>query len=247
MDQIRHALLTAVAVAALACGGTINVDRQAPGPTPVAVDPAPPAIASPGPTVAVRTTGPEITEVFCGTLSPNTILSGQGSGSNVVELRPATSERTGAISSTRFGWTDPPPFGTYVCVSLALGAPFSGFRSAIAPGDSAYIAEIVPTGFVLPPSCRYVGLPTVPENEPAVIWKFDCGVSANRDARGALRAAFTQQGWISCASGLATEIWRKDLSRLTIAEGSGSPNEYPTMTQRLFYTGGGGPANAGCP
>ena len=151
---------------------------------------------------------------------------------------------------TRFGgWVsaDRPVLGTYVCAWLTQGAPMGGFESQVRPGEPGYIAHVLPNGFVLPQGCAYIGLPTADAEALAVSWKVDCGATANRNARGTLSPSFTQQGWVSCASGLASEIWRKDTSRLTVAEGSGAPGEYPTLTQRLFYTGGGGPANAGCP
>ncbi len=207
------------------------------------------------PASAATTTAPPKTndattmDLFCGVLSENTITSGQGSGPNTFELRPATSVRTGTIGSARFGgWASPdrPALGTYVCVWLRQGAPMGGFRSRVRSGEPAYIAEILPNGLILPQGCAYVGIPTTDRDGVSVIWKVDCGATANRDARGTLGPAFTQQGWTSCGSGLASEIWRQDTSRLTVSEGSGSPGEYPTLTQRLYYIGGGAPTGAGC-
>ena len=202
------------------------------------------------PTTPTKTNNPTTNDLFCGVLTENTITSGQGSGPNTFELRPTTSVRTGTLGSARFGgWlsVDRPALGTYVCVWLGQGAPIGGFESQVRSGDPGYIAEILPNGFALAQGCAYVGQATSEPDGLAVIWKVDCGAIANRSARGTLAPAFKQQGWSSCASGLASEIWRKDTSRLTVSEGSGSPGEYPTLTQRLYYTGGGGPSNAGCP
>ena len=205
------------------------------------------------PTVAATTATPAANvnnDLFCGELSPNTIASGQGSGPNTFELRPTTSLRTGTVGSVRFGgWITPdrPALGTYVCAWLVRGAPIFGFQSRVFAADPGYIAEILPNGFALPQGCAYVGRPTSDADGGAVLWKVDCGTVPNRSIRGTLAPAFTQQGWVSCASGLATEVWRKDTSRLTVLEGSGAAGEYPSLTQRLYLTGGGGPPNAGCP
>ncbi len=216
---------------------SVGIGTQSPTPSPALATSAQPSAA----------VGKDL---FCGVLAANTITSGQGSGPNTFELRPATSARTGTIGSTRFGgWVsaDRPGLSTYVCVWLIQGAPMGGFESQVRAGESGYIAQILPNGFALAQGCTYIGTPTSDAEALAVTWKVDCGATANRDARGMLRIAFTQQGWVSCASGLASEIWRKDTSRLTVSEGSGAPGEYPMLTQRLYYTGGGGPANAGCP
>ena len=236
MKCLLRAVVPAILLAS--CGSTAG--------TPL---PAPTANT---PTVAALTATPvagTTNDLFCGELSSNTITSGQGSGPNTFELRPTTSVRTGTVGTVRFGgWTvDRPALGTYVCVWLAQGAPISGFQSQVRPGDAGYIADVLPNGLALPQSCAYIGRPTSESEGLAVLWKVDCGAAPNRSIRATLAPAFTQQGWVSCANGLATEIWRKNTSRLTVAEGSGAPSEYPMLTQRLYLNGGGGPANAGCP
>lgn len=87
----------------------------------------------------VKVNDPNTKDLFCGPLAENTITSGQGSGPNTFELRPATSVRTGALSSARFGgWvsSDRPALGTYVCVWLLQGAPMGGFESQVRPGEA---------------------------------------------------------------------------------------------------------------
>jgi hypothetical protein len=198
-------------------------------------------------TPVAKTFDPTRNDLYCGALSENRITSGQGSGPNTFELRPTTSVRTGTVGSVLFGgWIAPdrPSLGTYVCVWLSQGVPMAGFESQVPSGQPGYIAEILPNGFALPQNCAYVGLPTSEGDGVSVVWKVDCGATANRSARATLAPALTQQGWTSCASGLASEIWRKSTSRLVIAEGSGAAGEYPTMTQRLYPTV---PNNAGCP
>lgn len=242
--------LIAIIIGVLVALGAFRSPAPAASPSPsVAIStqsptPSPPVAPSAQPSAAVGK------DLFCGVLAANTVTSGQGSGPNTFELRPATSLRTGTVGSTRFGgWVsaDRPALGTHVCAWLLQGAPMGGYESQVRPGESGYIAQILPNGLALPQGCAYVGPPTSDAEGLAVSWKVDCGAAANRDARGMLGSAFTQQGWVSCGSGLANEIWRKDTSRLRVSEGSGAPGEYPTLTQRLFYTGGGGPANTGCP
>jgi hypothetical protein len=122
-----------------------------------------------------------------------------------------------------------------VCAWLEQGAPISGFQSQVLPGEAGYIAEILPNGFALPQGCAFVGRPAAGADGISVVWKVDCGATANRDARGTLAPAFTAQGWTLCGSGLANATWRKDVLRLTVSEGSGAPGEYPMLTQRPNY------------
>lgn len=240
MKWLLRGVLPAILLAS--CGGNVGT----PAPAPAANTQTVAAATS---TPLLKTYDPTTNDLFCGVLSENSITSGQGSGPNTFELRPTTSVRTGTFGSVRFGgWTTPdrPALGTYACVWLSRGVPMGGFLSKVGSGEPGYIAEILPNGFTLPQSCAYVGQATSENGGLAVVWKVDCGATANRGARAMLGPTLTQQDWTSCASGLATEIWRKDTSRLTVAEGSGAPGEYPMLTQRLYLNGGGGPSNAGC-
>lgn len=235
MNIRRTFLLAALLVAS--CGDSAGT--AAPAPTSMTITPT--AAAAPSIT---KTNDASLYELSCGVLSANSITTGQGSGANTFELRPSTNLRAGTLGSTLFGgWVSPdrPALGTYVCVSLGRGAPMAGFLSQVLSGEPGYIAAVLPNGLALPQGCAYVGLPTTDADAVAVTWKADCGATANRDARGTLGPAFIQQGWSSCANGLATEIWRKDTSRLTVSEGTGAPGEYPTLTQRRVLTGGGCP------
>ena len=88
-----------------------------------------------------------------------------------------------------------------------------------------------PMGFVLPATCSYAGSPVVGSDSSQ--WRFDCGVVANRDARGALASAFERQGWSSCGAGLGNVTWKNADLRLSVSEGSGvtAPDGLPTLTQ----------------
>ena len=206
--------------------------------------------SSPGAATSITTsptkTNSAITQdLFCGVLSVNTIASGQGSGANTFELRPTGSVRTGTVGSARFGgWVsaDRPALGTYVCVWLEQGAPMGGFLSQVRAGETGYITDLLPNLFALPTGCAYVARPTTDDDQVTVRWQFDCGATANRDARGALGPSFTKQGWTMCASGLANQTWRQSTSRLTVAEGAGGAGGYPYLAQSFVYTPGG----AGC-
>jgi hypothetical protein len=238
MKWLLRGVLPAILLAS--CGGNVG----SPAPAPAANTPT--AAAATAPALA-KTFDPTTNDLFCGVLSENSITSGQGSGPNTFELRPTTSVRTGSIGSARFGgWisADRPALGTYVCVWLSQGAPMGGFQSQVRSGAPGYIAEILPNGFALPQNCAYVGQATSEGGGLSVTWKVDCGAIANRSARATLAPALTQQGWISCGSGLASEIWSKNTSRLAIAEGSGAAGDYPTMAQHLAPAA---PSNAGCP
>ena len=228
MKWLRGALLT---ILAASCGSTVG--------TPLAAPTASTPTIAPLATLAVKSSDPNTYELTCGVLSQNTITSGQGSGPNTFELRPATSLRAGTFSSALFGgWVAPdrPAFGTYVCLTLARGAPSAGFLSQVHVGDPGYIAAILPNGFALPQNCAYVGQPTSDADGLSVVWKVDCGATANRNARGMLGPALTQQGWVSCGNGLATEIWTNANAQIVMAEGSGAAGEYPMLTQRLSST-----------
>ncbi len=122
------------------------------------------------------------------------------------------------------------------------------FGGLLAPNTPGFInqgsfpataAQPAPTGFVLPQACAFVAPPVV---EAITTWSVDCGASANRDARGTLGPAFTQQGWTACGVGLATATWMKAATRITVSEGSGAPGEYPKLTQPTLP-----PASTSCP
>jgi hypothetical protein len=198
---------------------------------------------TPSPTKAVD---PNTQDLFCGVLSANTVTFGQGSGANTFELRPTNSIRTGTVGSARFGgWLSASALGTYVCVRLAQGAPMGGFLSEVHAGEPGYIADVLPNLFTLPSGCAYVARATTDADDVTVRWRFDCGATANSNARGALGPALTQQGWTMCSSGLANQTWRQSTSRLTVSEGAGGPGGYPFLAQSLIYNGGG-PPSAGC-
>ena len=221
----------ALAIVVAACGSTAGPGSASPY---VTSSPAAVNTIAPAPSTTVSHTSTQ--DLFCGVLSANTVTFGQGSGANTFELRPTNSVRTGTLGSARFGgWVSAPALGTYVCVWLDQGAPMGGYVSRALPGEPGYIADIVPNLFTLPSGCTYVAVPTTDADQVTVRWQFDCGVTANRDARGAVGPAFTKQGWTMCASGLANQTWRQSTSRLTVSEGAGGPGGYPVLVQSVVY------------
>ena len=140
-------------------------------------------------------------------------------------------------------------FAGYICASIyGTGAAGPTFAGLWAPGTDGFITEgtqpatkanPAPSGFVLPQACLYIAPPLTGADQTE--WSVDCGATANRDARGTLAPALTQQGWTSCGSSLATATWAKGTARLVVAESSGSPGDYPKVAQPLR------PAASGCP
>ena len=110
--------------------------------------------------------------------------------------------------------------------------PVAASPSVVAPTARAVVqSSATPLGFVLPPTCSYIGAPSVGPDLSQ--WKFDCGTTANRDARGALGPSFARQGWTSCGAVTATATWINGPVRLVVSEGSGSAGEagLPTLGQ----------------
>lgn len=161
--------------------------------------------------------------VRCGILAEKLTRPGEGSGASVIS--PTLSAALGVGHGVLVGLPDQnvPPFGSYICVRIRPGAPMAGFGGWVQPGDTDYVpaSALVPTGFALPSTCSYLGTPTADPNTGQVVWKVSCGATADRDARGTLAPALTQQGWTSCGSGLGVAIWTKDARTLTIVEGAG--------------------------
>ena len=126
----------------------------------------------------------------------------------------------------------------YVCLLLEAGVPFPVFAGLIGPQMPGYVAEgtipatsarPAPIGFILPQACAFVAPPVV--GTDTTVWAVDCGAQANRDARGALGAALTQQGWTSCGVGLGSMSSKKNGVMLGVQESTLAPGDYPRLTQ----------------
>lgn len=130
----------------------------------------------------------------------------------------------------------------YVCIEVLGGIPDPVFAGFVPGGAPQFIApetfpatraSPAPTGFMLPQACAYVAPPTVGTDQTA--WQVDCGTASN-NARGILGAALSQQGWRSCASGLASAQWQKSEVMLAVSESSLAPGDYPRLTQYARVT-----------
>lgn len=126
--------------------------------------------------------------------------------------------------------------GGYMCMGLDAGSPHSIFGGAEAGStvipEGRYPATRAmppPTGFVIPQACVYVAPPLVGGDQSE--WKLDCGADANRNARGTLAPALTQQGWVACSVGLGGAAWAKGTARVYVGESTLAPGEYPKIVQ----------------
>ncbi len=241
--------VAAVLIAALIVGfGLRDRDSQAtasPSPIPATSTPAPasspPTTPSPVVTASPAPTAqpgpPSSWASVCGTVSDDVASTSTTNGSLVLN-----SPGRPPLKITDLFLTSPRSPGGgiagYICTSLQAGVPNPIFGGLWTPNTAGFVAEGTlpatkanppPTGFVVPQTCAYVVPPLVggDQNE----WKVDCGADANRNARGTLAPALTQQGWTSCGVGLGTASWAKGTARLFIAESSMSPGDYPKLTQ----------------
>ena len=169
----------------------------------------------------------------CGTVSEFVAAAGATNGSFVLNS-PSRAPLKVTIPPTTSG-----QLSGYICASIyGTGAPSATFAGLWAPNTAGFIAEgtlpaskasQMPDGFVLPQSCLYIAPPIVGADQRE--WSVECGATANRDARGTLAPALTQQGWTSCGAATATASWAKGTTRLSVVESSGSPGDYPRIVQ----------------
>jgi hypothetical protein len=126
----------------------------------------------------------------------------------------------------------------YACLLIDNGVPSPILVGFLGPYMEGFVsqgtvpatsAKPAPTGFALPQACAFVAPPVV--GTDTTVWAVDCGEQLDRDARGTLGPAFTQQGWTICGSGLATMSAKKNGVMLTVSESSLAPGDYPRLTQ----------------
>jgi len=183
-----------------------------------------PELRVPRPAVADNNVG-------CGLLAGKLTRPGEGMGGTVIA--PVTSAALGVTHGALIGLPDDaPPTGSYVCVRMRPGAPMAGFAGWVQPGEAGYLprSALVPTGFSLPQTCRYVGDPAPDQKRDEVVWRIDCGSAP--ETRATLAPALTDQSWTLCGSALGVAIWTKDARTLTITEASGNADSRPTLSLR---------------
>src|SRR5438132_8329141 len=117
---------------------TVGSGGPSPTPTlPVATATATTTATTSAATPPGNTNPPTASVVSCGTLAPNSITSGQGSGPNTYELLSPTGVTIGRV----FWASGQASLGTYVCARFIPGAPVAAFDSLIRPGDPDYVAQ----------------------------------------------------------------------------------------------------------
>ncbi len=212
-------------------GGCSTTNQVSPSSTASATSsrtPTPTAVTSTPLAAATRSTW----AVACGTVSGYEGNTSTAYGTMVLDS-PGRSPLKIALTQGFFGSAS-----GNVCVSLVARVPapiFDGFFPPNTPGFipegtlPATKADPAPTGFVVPQACAYVVPPVVGGDQTS--WKVDCGAEANRNARGTLAPAFTQQGWTSCGAVTATERWVKPPVMIVVVESSLSPCDYPRFDQ----------------
>jgi hypothetical protein len=216
----RHAVaVLLIIVAASACTPSVTAPLPSASATLAAT-------AAPTPSAAVST-APRTFASICGTTGGFV-----DAFSGIVLDAPGREPLKITIPTGRIG------VGGYVCVGVFAGVPYpllDGFfpqgtpgfvERGVVPATAAFPA---PTGFVLPAACAFVAPPVVSADQ--IDWKIDCGAANNNNARGTFGTALAQQGWISCAAGLATAQWRKNGVMLAAVESSLAPGDYPRLTQ----------------
>lgn len=216
------AILLVGAVVLRGLSSPASVPSQAPQPTAVR-------------TAAATFSAPATFAAACGTASDRVAKTASANATFLLN--------SPGRSPLKIAWTGTAPVeaavpGGYVCLLLEAGVPFPTLGALIGPYQEGFVSEgtlpatsakPAPTGFVLPQACAFVAPPIV--GTDSIVWSVDCGAQANRDARGTLGVAMTQQGWTVCGAGLAATSAKKNGVMLGVQESTLAPGEYPRITQ----------------
>jgi hypothetical protein len=103
------------------------------------------------------------------------------------------------------------------CGSIApssSAAPTGASSTAIASSTTPAASAGSPA-FSIPQDCRIVSSNRVDQIDE---WLIDCGSSRNQSARATMDPTLTQQGWVSCGSGLASASWAKGATMIGVSE-----------------------------
>jgi hypothetical protein len=210
--------------------GTLATARASP------TAPSTPTLASATP-VPLATSTSTAWALVCGTISDLVTTTATTNGSLVLNS-PGRTPLT--VTLTPAHWNPEARAAFYICATLDAGVPRPLFAGITVPGNAdAYVesnsypatkAKPSAVGFVVPQACAYVRPPEVGADQTN--WWVDCGAPLNRDARGTLGPALTQQGWTGCGPAAATEIFFKGTMRIVVVESSLAAGDYPRFTQR---------------
>jgi hypothetical protein len=87
----------------------------------------------------------------------------------------------------------------------------------------------MPTDFVLPQGCTYVGTGQVDVTISTLrFWSVNCGAAPDFDAIQKLSPAFAQQGWTMCSPPMGKGVWAKGTVQTSVSQ---SAVGYPVLAQ----------------
>jgi hypothetical protein len=138
---IRAARVVTVTLLLVAASCAPGADRSAvTSPSEAPTPSLPPAAVSGSPTAPAKNAAGGIADYLsCGTVIPNSIRSGEGSGPTTVQLASPT-----GVAIARFAWdSGQAALGTYVCARLIPAAPMSGLAAIVGPGAPGYVTQSV--------------------------------------------------------------------------------------------------------
>src|SRR5687767_2597974 len=119
--------------------------------------------------------------------------------------------------------------GTPARSSAATATPIAPSASPSASASPVASAPLVPTDFVLPQGCSYVGNGAVDVTiSTLAYWLFDCGASPDFQAIEKLSPAFAQQGWTLCQPAMGRGFWAKGGVQTMVSQ---SAVGYPVLSQ----------------
>jgi hypothetical protein len=119
--------------------------------------------------------------------------------------------------------------GTPATSSAATATPIAPSASPSASASPIASASLMPTDFVLPQNCSFVGDGAVDVTiSTLTYWSFNCGASPDFQAIEKLGPAFAQQGWTLCRAPMGKGFWAKGAVQTMVTQ---SAVGYPVLSQ----------------
>jgi hypothetical protein len=113
--------------------------------------------------------------------------------------------------------------------STASGSRIPASASPSASPSPVATAPLMPTDFVLPQGCSYVGTGQVDVTISTLrFWSVNCGAAPDFDAIQKLSPAFAQQGWTLCSPPMGKGVWAKGTVQTSVSQ---SAVGYPVLAQ----------------
>jgi hypothetical protein len=111
----------------------------------------------------------------------------------------------------------------------ACGSPASSTATSSATASPVPSLSLIPTDFVLPQNCSYVGDGAVDVTISTLnYWFINCGAAPDFDAIQKLIPAFAQQGWTLCSPPMGKGVWAKGTVQTSVSQ---SAVGYPVLSQ----------------